>query len=407
MKKRFFFCIAAIILSFSLLMTGCGIEYTTQEATYVPEEDFQHQYVETSGAGMGSIVEAEDGYYFWISNYLFYADKQSLNAVPVCQKQSCLHADNVDPYTVANCGAFVKLYEGTAANNLFYYHGKLYYPEWKAGTKEVDLTEMNLTDGSRKQICHLDFFPSCMALHRGFFYFGKNVYSDSTTRKYSLQRVSITSGSKRIETIFEGEMQDGNIQYILPYQNRVYFCDIGKVDDTTVVKQMVYDCLSGEVSEFEDHFEQDGVSYSSDLVGLHKEKPLLLCQGEDGQRKYMRYDPETGERTELFSLPDVFVVNASTDGTYIYNFLVEPDQELFLWMYDESGKVIAKIPVENNGGYPKMLIVPGNDLLFVCSYYYSQILAYRKEDLIQGIVEPYTILNEDINHFSKTMITEE
>ena len=109
---------AVILLTLCLLLTGCGAKYTTTEDAYVPDEDYQFCF--GFGSRSNPITESETGYYFVLGDYIHYMDKETLKPIVLCQKPTCKHDKETDPYIVADCNAFMR------ADWVGYYQGKLY-----------------------------------------------------------------------------------------------------------------------------------------------------------------------------------------------------------------------------------------------------------------------------------------
>ncbi len=398
MKKQNIKALVLAIALLSLSLTGCGAKYTTQEAAYVPEEDFQYLYGTT--AGNPTIAESEDGYIFLAGNYLFFTDKTNLETIPLCQKTGCLHYTETDEKNTINCNAYVK---PVGAIGLQYYQNKLYFIESDSQNRP-SVTEMDLTSGSRKTLYSFEKAIFLFSLHRGYLYFSGTSYTMDGTADYALQRVALFSGGKQVETLYEGKLSEGCIQEILPYQDRIYFREDGMEDGIHKINLVYYDCKEETCKKIDRNVQEDGETYGVSFVGFYQDK-LLMRWGRTDEAdnivsKYKWYDIATSEITEFTALPTEKSTMDYTDGTYIYKHDTFEDQ-LFLRMYDRNGRELAAIPMESNGGYPGRYIIPGNDLLFETSYHHEFYQVYKKSDLVQGIVKPYVLLDEDINELNK------
>ena len=385
--------ITLIILSLCLLLTGCGAKYTTTEDAYVPEEDYQFQY----DYGLGSeLAESETGYYFLIGNYIHYMDKETLHPMVLCQKPSCLHDKEEDPYIVADCNAFVR------ADWIGYYNGKVYTIAENLSSSGADLIEIYLDGTGRKLLYHFDIAPTNAALHRGYLYFSSKAYREDGTSVTALQAFSILSSKHKVETVYMSNMSGSDIFGISGYGNHIFFVESGIQNGEAIRNEIRWNCLTDDITVWENHIEQDGVEYFSTVLGYYDGKLFEFWStpsGDDYIMYYWYYDPITGERERCIGLPDQSYPARYTDGVYFYHYDTRVNSPIE--MYDIGGNLLAQVDMDSRA----QMILPGNEHLFVIDSLKTFITAYRKSDLASGIVDPIQVLDVNINDYLKSVIT--
>ncbi len=120
MKKR----IAALILVLAALLTlgACQKGPKEQGEAFNPETDYAH--LDEAGCFGSYVAEAPAGYYFISGYYLYYADRETMEAIPLCNKPDCKHHEETDDSKVYECNAFLGL-----VPYVQYYEGALYAVE--------------------------------------------------------------------------------------------------------------------------------------------------------------------------------------------------------------------------------------------------------------------------------------
>ena len=194
---------------------------------YNIETDMQYYYRTCAGNYMQAITASETGYYYSDSRgKVFYIDRESHKAAPVCDKVNCDHTNRNE------CNAFLvrdlmfrpnETYPGTA---LQYYEGKIYYiddryddmkMEAKYYLAKCDPDGRNIekvTDNLKRQEGATDWF-----LHRGYLYF--------VTCK-TIYRLPLSNTEQEPEILFElGEGYNEHVNniwnYSKIYDNALYF----------------------------------------------------------------------------------------------------------------------------------------------------------------------------------------
>ena len=389
--------ITLIILSLCLLLTGCGTKYTTTEEAYVPDEDYQFQYYNVQSC-KNELTESEDGYYFLIGNYIHYMDKETMQPIVLCQKPSCKHDKEDDPYIVADCNAFVR------ADWICYYKEKLYTIADSLSSSGADLIEVRMDGTGRKILYHFDIMPSYPVLHRGNLYYSIKAYYDDGTCSLTVQSISLTTSKPKSKIIYTSSLLNGDIFSLQPYCNAIYFIESGYVNDD-VYRQVQVNYLNDEINILPGTILKNDVSYSIKRFGFYEGKILeswSTPSGNDYEFQYWYYDPLTGEREECIALPQESYQTRYSDGVYFYQHsFIENESNTYVGMYNKEGILIAEIPIDISS----KRIIPGNEHLFVMDSISSYITAYRKSDLASGIVEPIQVLDVDINDYLKATIT--
>ena len=109
----------ALLMCFTILFTSCTSFKEPSAYLDLPESyNFGTDYPSSFGytALMTNFTPGEGGYYFFISNILYFLDEESLQIVPVCNRPECQHWDSA-------CSGYC---QRMRTGLLQYYEGKLY-----------------------------------------------------------------------------------------------------------------------------------------------------------------------------------------------------------------------------------------------------------------------------------------
>ncbi len=141
----------------------------TYHEVYDPETDFDNRF----GRTFVSLIETDETYYFHPthSGYEYYCDKLSGESGVLCGKPECVHDKAADN---AECGGFTN---GTAANTVNLYEGKLYYigdapPDERGNRAAIYRMNADGTEHERLFWLHCDpaYIPQRLDCHRGKLY---------------------------------------------------------------------------------------------------------------------------------------------------------------------------------------------------------------------------------------------
>lgn len=229
-----------------------------------PETDYQFYFHEQGDSP--KIAASETGYYFLVGNHIYYADKSDLKPVLLDSNPNnrCLSGDD----EVENCNAYVN--RGTHSGFLGFYKGKLYTVQKDVSVEEFnrgyELIEIARDGSRRRKILSFEFPPKSIAVHRGSVYFVSRDYSKQSELSYKLMKADL-KGSKNASVIYEGDLENGDIQDIIAYKDHLYFTETG----FNIVRIYRYDLLNGTVTRL---FTTDDRIYPS-LNGIFGGKLLF------------------------------------------------------------------------------------------------------------------------------------
>lgn len=220
MKKSISLLLMVLILLSSLfILTSCSDASEAKYDSFDYETDFQYYYNSLNGSNL-PMTKAESGYYVFLPNrFLYYIDGKSMETTPLCNKVNCLHNDR-------ECDAFFNLFE-TPSNNLNmsniiqYYEDSLYMvikEEDEYGNFEGNsLYKVSLDGVAREKLVYFESGVSYWLIHRGYFYYSQDKFSDDVDTaviydSFSINRLSLNDLKKRPEEVFDSKNYCDNIQ---------------------------------------------------------------------------------------------------------------------------------------------------------------------------------------------------
>lgn len=372
MKKK---VIILLLCIFSCFITGCvNTEYDNLGKEYVEGCDFQYFF-----GSMPCVQKVEKGYYFLLSEYLYYYDETMEQACKVCNKYNCNHQNE-------ECNAYL-----AGATEINCFENKLYYiaPEEEASDnwylfyvsgngkrreKIVQVATLNPEDnGISFQMC----------VHRGKLFF---CVKKSTTLKKetaSVYEVEL-NGKHRWKKIDSFEGYGATVDDIAAYGNTLvvlgsyadsadaefrYHTDIVNIDSNEVKKDVIYNEDKDAVFAFMD---KDGLYYYSD-------SKLFVADINTGKEK-------------CISGNNLFYDDINFDGRYIYNSNWSECRdnndysEYRIDIYDLMGKKKGSIPMTKNmtwlyGDKDAFLFVNWEDENTIVKFYDKSGIVDNKTDL--------------------------
>lgn len=362
------FC--ALLCIFLLpLFPSCGDQTKNLGDAYVPEDDCQYMF-HMQGSNI-HMAEVKDGYYFLNACFLFYADKSTMQPIPVCNKPNCLHDKETDPTKVYQCNAYISSPSPTYSF-LTLYKDKLYVLSCLNTTTDStnpELIEIS-TDGTKRRTEFI--FPPgvhTMTIHRGHLYY---VEQRENTGETFLRRHKIGKAKNQSEIVYTSDIYAGTFLDIIGYGSNLYFKEYGNIDDTYVHRINRYDLLTGETSqilkegttsyygmpriiknklycEVWDNPEANiSPMYVSDLNGNNMQKVFTKEMSDtacaDNQYFYYGKDVPSQKSDSFTHTITVCDVNGNEiDAVYTnqiqakyFDFIPGNDQHLFIWFLNEN-----------------------------------------------------------------------
>lgn len=348
MKKR----IVAILLSVSMMfLISCESQpqYST-ENTYVAGQDFQYQFYKAISTILGplSIAETEDGYYFLSGNcFLYYADKETMEAVLLCSRPDCLHDQEPKEQQRLECNAY---FPGTAT--LFFTDGSLYIPCEKKDYNVSDpsrapkhLVKVSADGTSREPLFDL-YSEKCLRFHRGMLYYldspdaDKGGEGNMALFRRKLEKDSEPEQMARFRVTEGPELTlYGNNAYV-QLNSAILWVDLETGEENTIVEEnsvligFRQDKLVYKVINVKDNGDYDYHYYISELDGSN---PSLLPQ-MDG-REYLQVD-------------DQYYYDIDVD---FWSEKAKPVEERSVRVLKEDGTLVSEFKIGEEGGVLAMV----------------------------------------------------
>ena len=181
--------IAAYIL-LCVCLTGCG---GTNQKDY--GENYNQEQDAQNFSMIRNAAATENGFYVLQDQYVYFIDKKSKKAVPLCGKPNCKHKDN-------SCNAHF-----THPENIQVYAGNLYVVAGGSEELTCSLYRISLDGSQREELkvlfrydsgdsgCSLDF-----TIHRGYGYMAVNwMQKDREKKTQTLYQIPLDSSDEKKE----------------------------------------------------------------------------------------------------------------------------------------------------------------------------------------------------------------
>lgn len=229
-----------------LLLSSCGVSSPTENA-YLQDTDYAYMY---DGAPM---AESPNGYYYRTSDFVYYIDKQTMTAVPLCDKPDCLHEKETDPEKVTDCNACLLRAYGDPL--IAYYEGKLYVAAAQVNANLMNegevsnvLVRMNSDGSERETVLQFPHTATHYLIHRGYLYYTDATYSETESGElgsvYGVYRVPLKGG--KTETVYENNLPNGVLDRMTAYGNYVYYEHRPNTDGVYSIEYYWFDIHTGE-----------------------------------------------------------------------------------------------------------------------------------------------------------------
>lgn len=209
----------SLLISIVTIMSACNNESknTEDKTSFDYTTNFQYYYSNLNGINF-PVTKSEIGYYVFLpNNYLYYIDRESQEAIPLCNKPNCSH-NSVD------CNAYFNLFvnaSGESANVVQYYDGNLYIvvkDEDAMGNFLGNILYKVTPDGStREKLIEFKDGISHWLIHKGYFYYSQDKFVDgidsySVYDSFSIKRCKINNIKSEPEEIFDSKNYSDNLR---------------------------------------------------------------------------------------------------------------------------------------------------------------------------------------------------
>lgn len=378
-KIIFFIC----ILSICSVLSGCKEEKIRYEDIYIQGQDFQYMYFGNTYENGISMAETEDGYYKLLDNYIYYIEKETMKAVPLCGKTDCLHEKETVTHK-KDCNAYIESEDGYV--NLYkdqlYVRTTVYDQEEQ--TNYSEFYAISLDGSQRNKVCQVkeDNIQLWM-IHRGKIYYAVDEKGTNDKQNIALKALDLKKPNKS-ETLFVlDDVFSGTAQDLVAYGNYVYLYVEGFNEDISDLDEMeeenwaekyenrwtCYHINTGKIMElFEEQkqngttkkivqkivFWQDSLFYTYYDLEQEEKEPIYKCKLDGtGKQEWM----------QLEDTMDCFT--ADSNYFYVYNTwrdaVAKKKEKPAMWVYDKNGKQVDEFEINAS---PYLHFAPGSEKYF-------------------------------------------
>lgn len=378
-KIIFFIC----ILSICSVLSGCKEEKISYEDTYIEGQDFQYMYFGNTYENGISMAETEDGYYKLLDNYIYYIEKETMKAVPLCGKTDCLH----EKETVAHkkdCNAYIESEDGYV--NLYkdqlYVRTTVYDQEEQ--TNYSEFYAISLDGSQRNKVCQVkeDNIQLWM-IHRGKIYYAVDEKGANDKQQIALKALDLKKPNKS-ETLFVlDDVFSGTAQNLVAYGNYVYLYVDGFNEDISDENEMeakkwaekyenrwtCYQLNTGKIMELFEKQKKNGITKQIVQKLVFWQDSLFYTYydlEQDGNKKVYKSKLDGTEEQEWMQLEDTMdCFTADSNYFYVYNTwhdaVAKKKEKPAMWVYDKNGKQVDQLEINAS---PYLHFTPGSEKYF-------------------------------------------
>ncbi len=280
-----------------------------------------------------SIIACEEGYYYFSGEFLFFLDKNSEVAVPLCNKPNCTHTSED-----LNCNAYFDSEQYYNYLGLFYYNSSIYIlgNDGKSNSTNLYLYKISKDGSKREQFCHLVEFGSNandmkirFIIHKGVGYlaYGGN-------NEFALYSFVLNDKNSELKKIDEINGVGAEIY-------RLYGCDSGV--------SYQYGCFVDESLEIYDGGIKIYLGNNPQVVVDNAIKPYVIANAN------VYY--ETSDGIKVKSLNNNLTTNFLTvskaysldyDGKYFYAYDIMIDGSQSVYVYDNEQNFVCDFSTPTN-----------------------------------------------------------
>lgn len=332
----------------------------------------QIEYTLNTGQVM---ARGENGYYFIVGDFLFFAESDMSKVTPLCNKPDCLHYNETDPQRIINCNAYIG-----KTSSIGWQDGNLYLVSSMISASD-DVSSSVLIkvspDGSgREAVLKFDNFTTCITLHNGYVYYVENYYDAAGTSVCNLLRRSLRN-LKESELIYKCSLEDASINYLMCVDDKAYFTEFSP--SKMVYKAIMVDVNTAVATRLFTDSDDVLPSFCANRNALYCNLFPFLAGEENGN--YEQYSL-SGERIGTFveGVPTTQKLIVDETNYYLidlgWKIDTIPKDGLYMEVYDlESHEKLASVSLNNIGKNPDIL--PGDDqFLFAYSFEPEEISIY-------------------------------
>lgn len=387
MKKLLIILLLAIMAS-SIGCTNNNLENNINDEN----QDYPYSFSGLS-TGAFTVQKGNNGYYFAINNFLYFADESNMTAIPLCNKNDCLHDKETDESKLTECNAY--LFDNLINTDFYFINNKLYMLKDESYFEGDKLIVVNSIyeakpDGTKlKKILSMNKQIIRWIIHRGIIYY-------TTDFDAKVEGFNLSDKSTKVYFDLDAiELYMPQLSNFFAYENKMYYCVSGYKNE-----KEFNDMLNGEnISPFEyiyiysntgefnylltSDISRDGIVYQG-----FKDNYLIYTDADyDKKIKYLYSLDQNGKKTKLnFNFENIYdLYYADDDFTYIKTGKTIDDMEKNIFnIYDEDGSLITTVDFPD--GFSNEFFIGDNKNLFYLEDKEMGIKLYYidKEELKKG-----------------------
>ncbi len=200
-------CLVLLLVTLAMLsFTGCG-----NKTVIISDDSYNYLTDATIAKNLPfpanvNIAKSENGYYALTGKKIYYIERSSMEAIPLCNKPNCTHQNET-------CNSYVG-----AVDNICYYDGDVYYvcpAEDEKGFVGSYLVKMSADGSTKEKLLYIETDINEWMLHRGHFYYDVRIFKvDEST--------GFTSVSNCDCYIYDYSLADGGEVQVMYYAEEVY-----------------------------------------------------------------------------------------------------------------------------------------------------------------------------------------
>lgn len=340
MRKTSILLALVIFISVNIFFGGCSNDKnnSTQENREITsnisnvvgysEDSFniENDY-QTFFGDDNSIVACNEGYYYFMGEFIYFLDKKTDLAVPLCNKPDCTHTSkDID------CNAYFNVDQYYNHLGLYYYDSNIYIigNDGKENSNKLYLYKISKDGSVREQSSYLGEFGSNIndmqirfIIHKGIGYLA---YSGDN--KYELYSFNINEDKPQMKKI-------DKINGIGAEIYRLYGCDDGI--------SYQYGCFTDESLETFEGGIKVCLNDKPQVVVNDAIKPYVIANGN------VYYETNNGikirslksNKTENFNT-ESNSYSLNYDGRYFYAYNVMVDGSQAIYVYDNKQNYLGK-----------------------------------------------------------------
>ncbi len=217
--------IFALALALMLFASCSAAKTYPTDDVYHPETD--SAYFASSSSWFHSIVESGNGYYIRVAQTLLFADRETMEVMPLCSLPGCLHNEETDKAKRELCQAYFPT--RSASKPMFIQDGALYVCHTKKLNNRVYILTKTSPDGTQRRDvltfpAEEDILHFCV--HRGRLYYITMSFGENGECRTILWEQSLDRPQEKPRELYRPKnYANRSAQSMILYGNRLYLLE--------------------------------------------------------------------------------------------------------------------------------------------------------------------------------------